>query len=251
MPALPPTINWFVLGREQLLSAAEIFAVLKLSKFNLAGQLLRAQTSAVAPKDLIRTLGGTVKIGEEIGNFSSEKDLLQAMVDDLKNIEGKINFGISFYLSLRGASEASDEAIPRQIENWGKEIKKILKKEGRSVRYVFKREATLSSVTVTKNGLDKRGREFMVTRISQINGKDFADSYALAKTEAVQPFEEFSRRDFGRPGRDDVSGMLPPKLAMMMINLGIYDFGFQISDLTILDPFCGSGTILTEAMLLG
>ncbi len=39
---------------------------------------------------------------------------------------------------------------------------------------------------------------------------------------------------------------LPPKLAVMMLNLAqVPDGG------TVLDPFCGSGTILTEAMLLG
>ena len=40
--------------------------------------------------------------------------------------------------------------------------------------------------------------------------------------------------------------MLPPKLAMMMINLAI-----QKQNALILDPFCGSGTIVTEAMLMG
>jgi tRNA G10 N-methylase Trm11 len=41
--------------------------------------------------------------------------------------------------------------------------------------------------------------------------------------------------------------MLPPKLAQIMINLA------QINDqdALIIDPFCGSGTILSEAMLLG
>src|SRR5205823_3602162 len=63
---------------------------------------------------------------------------------------------------------------------------------------------------------------------------------------AVQPFEQFSARDFGRPGRDDLSGMLPPKLAIIMINLAAND---TIS--VLLDPFCGSGTILSEALLLG
>jgi tRNA (guanine10-N2)-dimethyltransferase len=40
--------------------------------------------------------------------------------------------------------------------------------------------------------------------------------------------------------------MLPPKLAIMMINL----LGLG-KDSTILDPFCGSGTIVSEAALLG
>jgi tRNA G10 N-methylase Trm11 len=70
----------------------------------------------------------------------------------------------------------------------------------------------------------------------------------IGKTLAVQPFKELSFRDYGRPARDDHSGMLPPKLAQIMINLaGIK----KCSGASLLDPFCGSGTILTEALLLG
>jgi tRNA G10 N-methylase Trm11 len=68
----------------------------------------------------------------------------------------------------------------------------------------------------------------------------------LVKTLSVQPFKELSKRDYGRPGRDEQSGMLPPKLAQMMLNLGLID-----ENKVILDPFCGSGTVLSEAILLG
>ncbi|MBI4434950.1 methyltransferase domain-containing protein, partial [Candidatus Uhrbacteria bacterium] len=43
---------------------------------------------------------------------------------------------------------------------------------------------------------------------------------------------------FPRSARDDAAA-------------SVSDFRFQISDFTILDPFCGSGTILTEVMALG
>jgi tRNA G10 N-methylase Trm11 len=134
--------------------------------------------------------------------------------------------------------ERNDFADLKLAQEFGKKIKKSLKTEGLSVRYVENREPILSSVTVEKNNLTGRGREFII----QKNGLFFS----LAKTEAVQPFEEFSSRDFGRPGRDDLSGMLPPKLAMMMINLSQAP-----TTTTLLDPFCGSGTILSEALLLG
>ena len=62
----------------------------------------------------------------------------------------------------------------------------------------------------------------------------------------MQDFKAWSTRDFGRPARDSKSGMLPPKLARMMINLS----GVQTNQ-TLLDPFCGSGTVLMEADLLG
>jgi len=42
--------------------------------------------------------------------------------------------------------------------------------------------------------------------------------------------------------------MLPPKLAQILINLA---GGGKTEKKTVLDPFCGSGTILTEAALMG
>jgi tRNA G10 N-methylase Trm11 len=69
----------------------------------------------------------------------------------------------------------------------------------------------------------------------------------VGRTEAVQDFKNLSYRDFGRPDRDDQSGMIPPKLAQIMINLS----GKNSENSTLLDPFCGSGTVLMEAALIG
>jgi len=67
---------------------------------------------------------------------------------------------------------------------------------------------------------------------------------ALSKTIAVQDIESYSARDYGRPRREARIGMMPPKLAQIMINLA------QIREgQAILDPFCGIGTILQEALL--
>ena len=228
---------WFILGREKLLSAAEISAVLgyKNIEFTDGSPILRCSADVADPNLLMARLGGTIKIGVEIATQLTENELLTAAAAALAPVEGKINFGISLY-------DPSNNTAPRQqagqIGTWGKQIKQGLKASGRSVRHVFNYEPILSSVTVTINKLNTRGVEFLIYKKG--------NKYDLARTVAVQPFEEFSERDFGRPGRDDLSGMLPPKLAMMVINIA----GAKPSD-TILDPFCGSGTIITEAMLMG
>ena len=230
-------MHWFILGREKLLSAAEISAVLgyKNIEFTDGSPILRCGADVADPNLLMARLGGTIKIGVEIATQLTESELLTAAAAALAPVEGKINFGISLY-------DPNNNTAPRQqagqIGTWGKQIKQGLKTSGRSVRHVFNYEPILSSVTVTINKLCGRGVEFLIYKKG--------NKYDLARTVAVQPFEEFSERDFGRPGRDDLSGMLPPKLAMMMINIA----GAKPSD-TILDPFCGSGTIITEAMLMG
>lgn len=221
---------WFVLGREPLLSAAEIAAVFPTAAITYTPPIL-ITTANFDPKQIIRRLGGTVKIAEEIASHLTEADLLGRIAAELEQIAGKIHFGISAYGTEGGASQA---------EKWGLTLKKRLKADGKSVRYVDNRgRAALSSVSVEKNGLVNRGREFLIAPA----GKNF---FKLAKTAAVQPFESFSERDYGRPGRDDKSGLLPPKLALMMINLS----GAGKNEV-LLDPFCGSGTVLTEAALLG
>ncbi len=242
LPLLKPKNNyrkyWFALGREPLLAAAEIEAVLDLGEEGREKReeekenILKINTDINAVK-LINELGGTVKIGVEMGENLNKEELIKKIIDELKTINGKINFGISLY---------NDEKyqIP-DIRNFGLLIKKQLKMANLSVRYVPNKEPVLSSATVFHNKLTDRGREFLIT-----TNKEKINNFNLAKTLAVQPFEQFSQRDFGRPGRDDKSGMLPPKLAMMMINLSK-----TTTNNILLDPFCGSGTILTEAILLG
>lgn len=62
-----------------------------------------------------------------------------------------------------------------------------------------------------------------------------------------QNIKEFKKREFGKPAVDSRSGLLPSKLAKMMINLSFTKNGVK----KIYDPFCGGGTILTESMVMG
>lgn len=224
-------LTWFLLGRDPLLSAGEIISLLHRERIIYENPILQSPFLFIPAKleaKIINQLGGTIKIAEELGQNLREADMLGAIRTKLSTTPNKIIFGISFY----------GEDHTEEVERWGKELKKTLKADGRAVRYVFNRESTLSSVTVEKNSLIDKGHEFLILKTT--------GGYRLARTIAVQPFENFSARDYGRPSRDGASGMLPPKLAMMMINLTETPL-----DQTLLDPFCGSGTIISEALLLG
>jgi tRNA (guanine10-N2)-dimethyltransferase len=234
---MTPTTStyWFILGREPLLSLAELSAALSLPVIPSSESIFKAPCTQ-APEELINRLGGTIKIAKELYSSIAEDELYKIIIDELLTIPGKIHFGISLYSN----NLASGEDEQKKIKRWAESVKNSLKGQGRSVRYVANREPRLSSVTVVKNGLTKKGREFIIQTEKN-------NLFSIAVTQAVQPFEEWGKRDFGRPGRDDKSGMLPPKLALMMINVS----GIQKPEQTLLDPFCGSGTILTEALLLG
>ncbi len=66
----------------------------------------------------------------------------------------------------------------------------------------------------------------------------------LGKAITQQTVKAYEERDYGKPSRSMQRGMLPPKLAQIMIN------GAGLNDTDILwDPFCGTGTILIEAAL--
>jgi len=68
----------------------------------------------------------------------------------------------------------------------------------------------------------------------------------VAESIGSQNITAYARRDQGRPKRDAFVGMLPPKLAQIMINLANPPKASRV-----LDPFCGTGVILQEAALMG
>ncbi len=228
---------FFVLGTNTALSVAELAAAVDLKTASLlASDFLIWETNTEINADtLMKRLGGVIKIGEikeELKDGNDEK--LISVLRDLAKIkkyqskEGKFNFGISNYGKFQFNKQ-----------NLGLKLKKYFSDEKISSRFVISRETTLSSVVITQNKLIARGIEFVLIKDGQ--------NILIGETLSVQPFKDLSLRDYGRPARDDESGMIPPKLAQIMINLAqVRNF-----DDVIVDPFCGSGTILSEAMLAG
>ncbi len=60
---------------------------------------------------------------------------------------------------------------------------------------------------------------------------------------AIQDIDGYSSRDYGKPYRSAKLGMLPPKLSQIMINISTGSH--------VYDPFCGTGTVLIESILMG
>lgn len=215
----------------------------------------------------IQTLGGSVKAGMVIAELEKtdwprlSRDIMQRYLKTLKG-DGKITLGISVY---------GKDIHPRDVQRTGLALKQALKKQGRSLRLVPNDASALSTATSHHNklGLSPNKIELLV-----VYGPK---SVIIAESTGTQNITALAARDQGRPKRDAFVGMLPPKLALMMINLSgaVRDItvgSLQSSDAqqsaerpakllpatddkmasrTILDPFCGTGVVLQEAALLG
>lgn len=129
----------------------------------------------------------------------------------------------------------------RELTRLGLDLKKQLKELHKLIRIVLPNtETMLSTVVVQKQIMDKGGVEFVLNK----NG----ERWDVLRTVWVHPFASWSEREFGKPDVDVRRGLLPQKLARMMINVTGLNLG---SDVTIIDPFCGSGVVLQEARELG
>jgi tRNA G10 N-methylase Trm11 len=98
-----------------------------------------------------------------------------------------------------------------------------------------RKQAQLSHVEVLKKNLVDNKAEvlFCIGR---------TETWVAVTIAVHNPFE-FQKRDIYKPNQRKIFGM-PPRLARMMINLSACKQGK-----TLLDPFCGVGTILQEALM--
>jgi len=233
-------MRYFILGNHPTLSIAEIAAVFSETTDFSTSSKEAALIEAASDSARVHRLGGIVKSGEIIAETTL------AELDDLKEIltnsiessakEGRAVFGLSVHSLAQGApmKPAVEKANKLALS-----VKKALIADGKSARYVASKTPALPSVAILTNHLLSAGGEYVLLVAN--------NRVLLGQTDAVQDFSAWSKRDYGRPRRDARSGMLPPKLARIMINLT----GATPASSTLLDPFCGSGTVLMEAGLMG
>lgn len=191
-------------------------------------------------------LGGVVRILEVIQSgpasmpLNFEEWVTKAVETEVKKQDGKIRYGVSMH-------PKSEKVLTKILIG----SKKRLRDKLGNTRFVNKNFQNLSSVQAWHENLLADGAIELHLFQSQKNGKaDEKGKWYLGKTVAIQNFESYSHRDYNRPARSAKNGMFPPKLAQVLINIAL---GAQQpgTDVTIFDPFCGSGTVLQEAWLMG
>lgn len=239
----------FILGREQEIALAELKSVWARFGFvadiyKISGNLVFANIDNFSKDDalgLATVLGGTIKIFQILIPTSYEYPVIgllkQLILDEKKDAEHKVNFGISDY---------SKRYSLKQINEFGIKVKTYLKKDLK-LRFVALREGTeLTSIVSLKDKLALTGIEFGL----------FTEGIGILI--GLNNPEDWSIRDYEKPAFDKFSGMVPPKLAREMVNLALGQMvgswesvvGSSNEKNLVVDPFCGSGNILLEAMLL-
>jgi tRNA G10 N-methylase Trm11 len=224
-----------LLGRQPALGMAELESIFGTDAVQaLPGAALVDCTPADFP---MHRLGGTIKAAKLLTTLpytdwpSVERYLAEQLPAHVGYIpEGKIRLGLSTY---------GFRLNPKQQNAAGLALKKVIKNTGRSVRVVPNTANELNAAQVTHNQLTgPTGLELVLIRDG--------DRTVLAQTFAVQDIDAYAARDQARPKRDARVGMLPPKLAQIIVNLALPRPGG-----TVLDPFCGTGVVLQEAFLMG
>lgn len=225
-------------GRQAGVSRAELESLYGSAALQPLGPHTTGLT--LAPEQItFKRLGGTIKLGKVLTILETtqwteiEKYLAETIPAHLQYVpDGKFRLGLSVY----GLSVSVTK-----LNTSGLTLKKVIKAAGRSVRIVPNKEPELNSAQVLHNQLTgPTGWELLLI-------KD-GNQTVLAQTVAIQDIEAYAARDQARPKRDARVGMLPPKLAQTILNLAT---GNRTEQLTVLDPFCGTGVVLQEAWLMG
>ncbi len=243
-----------VLGRQPNISLAELetlYGAAALVPFSPTSTLLMADQFD------IQKVGGIIKAGNVLFHLRHatwdivHKKIIHHYSTSWRTLQHKQTIGISIY---------DWNISPRESAKVLTELKHTLKRTGVSLRIVPATEPALNTASSHHN---KLGLAPNKTELLIIRGTD--GSVVIAESTGAQNITALAARDQGRPKRDAFVGMLPPKLALTMVNLaagGITGNGVENEDArafvgnheampTILDPFCGTGVLLQEAALRG
>jgi len=221
--------RFLVFGTHPEISLAELKEV-----FHIEKPLINGSVAIIEPPDwddeyAQQRLAGVVKLGNIIDELPLEKLSEKILADhiEVRPRSERVLFGMTVI-----GGTAKDRAALKHLPI---RLKRELQERGKSVRWVTGDQGVLSPAAISKLALTTDGYDFVIS----IHGK----TASIGLTSQVQDIDAWSLRDFGRPFRDAKTGMLPPKLARMMVNLAD-------PKQALLDPFCGGGTVIMEAALL-
>ena len=224
----------FVLGRNPELSKTEILAWCENNGFELSNIFLKDNGLLIESKEKInlskitRDLGGSIASGEIL--FSGKlKDILKYLQEKEIYFGEKIKF---FYSVTNFCGEHVFEQILSEIKTKFKSEK--LKAMYKPVRGKIKRQDGKIVFNMPTEIRESDENYFIFSDNEEIYFGSFRAKFSAEKNEEM---------DMNKPVRRE-SLAISPRLAKILINLS----GVKKGDLLV-DPFCGIGGILQEALL--
>jgi len=250
----------FIPGKNWKLSLAELVSFLEARqvKFEIVAfsrEFFIVNIYEGAEARDIADFGGIIKIGNVVKIFSTgllteaflveskesktrikEEIATNSLIDGmLEKASGKYTFGVSVYNSVDALRPVSKN-IQRFV---GSAIKQELRSHGVKAGFMGfskdRQQPQLTHVEVLKKNMVENKAEALLCIGKQ-------QTWLAVTTGVHNPFE-FQKRDVGKPRQRKIFAM-PPRLARIMVNLS-----FCTPGNVLLDPFCGVGTILQEALL--
>jgi tRNA G10 N-methylase Trm11 len=217
---------FFLFGNTPTLSLLELQSLVE-DVTVISPDLARVSlTSDEEAQAIFSKTGGTVKLVKEIGPLADTEDdtviLMAAYLNEQKS-DSKLTFG----LALLGQDTLAISET---------QLKKALKQEYKlSSRFIEHSKTGLSASVLL--------HQENVIEVALIGTQE--GNY-LGETIAIQDIDDWTKRDRKKPYSDRKKGMLPPKVARMMVNIAVGN-----TPSTVYDPFCGTGTVLSEALMVG
>jgi len=251
------------LGHQPHLSLAELSVLLpdfKVQKM-WQPQIVTFDTKLEIDETWLNGIGGTVLIAKELSVPSAkkkdanlEKIIPSLLHGELKGVKKKAVFSFRCFGVARS-----------QIRTLYRVCKLHLKSRELSSRYIGNERHPAKPGTLLLRGIPGPGNCEVVILRDEKKGARVKDDEPIwiGSTIAVQDIEAYTERDMGKPFRDTQTGLLPPKLAQVMLNLAFLTLpldpptpgktkkkdGSVWEKITVWDPFCGSGVIALEAVL--
>jgi tRNA G10 N-methylase Trm11 len=215
----------FVLGRNVDLSAEEVKAFLEKENINfkiisIVKNGLLIETGRIL-RGIIEKLGGTVSIGEVLAEGDTKRIIEILDNKTIYNVrKNKLNYVV--------------------FDFNGRDFKRI--------SFYLKNRFRLEGLKATEKSPTGRiklqtGKEVSKVSSSLIDEQYFVFENNFGRIIEEIDYEKIERRDINKPvRRSELS--ISPRLAKILVNLSQVKKGE-----TLLDPFCGIGTILQEALL--
>ena len=241
-----------ILGHQPRISIAELSASMPgfILRKNIGKQVILFESSAELGLKEFSTIGGTVVAARAISESAlGLEDIPQMIVNESAGIKGKVTFGLRTY------------GIPRKkVRDLYRLGKDALKKHGRPARYVGTERAPAAAVLLHDAGMldGSHGCEiFLVSDADAALESELPEGSDvwIGRTVFAQDVDAYSKRDMEKPARDTTVGLLPPKLAQILLNFGAFiakhNAGTKDHPFTVFDPFCGTGVIPMECLLRG